>query len=229
MINVDDLNELNLYFQELEPEKFEVILNSAYAYNKFMAEYECALLEVETKLRVLNKEFSIKKDINPIEHIKSRLKSPISLIKKLKKRNIPFLKEEIEKNIFDLAGVRVICSYVDDVYRLVDSFKKQYDINVIEEKDYIKTPKLNGYRSYHIIIEIPVFLYEKVIRKNVEIQFRTIGMDFWATLEHNLRYKRNVKNSYEIQAKLFYCAQLSAELDEKMKYVKDMILEQSDK
>lgn len=229
MLNFTVFEQLIPFYEDLDAEQFEVILKSSYPYQRMMSEYECALLEVETKLKVLNLEFSTKKEGNPIENIKSRLKSPTSFISKLKRRNIPLTKTDIEENIFDIAGVRVICPFVDDVYRLIDSLKKQYDLQIFEEKDYIKNPKSNGYRSYHLIVNVPVFLYEQMIYRKVEIQFRTIGMDFWATIEHKIRYKKNIENTEYIQNVLYDCAKLSAQLDDKMRTVRNMILKQSNK
>ena len=226
MLNFTVFEQLVPFYKDLNTEQFEVILKSSYPYQRMISEYECALLEVETKLKVLNLEFSTRKEGNPIESIKSRIKTPTSFINKLKRRNISLSKTDIENNIFDIAGVRVICHFVDDVYRIIESLKNQYDLKIFEEKDYIKKPKPNGYRSYHLIVEVPVFLYEQMIYRKVEIQFRTIGMDFWATIEHKIRYKKNIDNTKSVQDVLYECAELSAKLDDKMRTVRNMILEQ---
>ena len=226
MLDFTVFEQLAIYYETLDTEQFEVILKSSYPYQRMISEYECALLEVETKLKVLNLEFSVKKESNPIESIKSRIKTPTSFINKLKRRNISLNKQDIEDNIFDIAGIRVICHFVDDVYSIIESLKNQYDLKIFEEKDYIKNPKPNGYRSYHLIVEVPVFLYEQMIYRKVEIQFRTIGMDFWATTEHKIRYKKNIENTEKIQKILYDCAVLSAQLDDKMKTVRNIILEQ---
>lgn len=223
MLDYTVFEQLIPFYEDLDTEQFEVILKSSYPYQRMMSEYECALLEVETKLKVLNLEFSTRKESNPIESIKSRIKTPTSFINKLKRRNIQLSKVDIENNIFDIAGVRVICHFVDDVYRIIDSLKKQFDLKIFDEKDYIKNPKPNGYRSYHLIVEVPVFLYEQMIYRKVEIQFRTIGMDFWATIEHKIRYKKDIDNTKEIQDVLFECAKLSAKLDDRMGEVRNMI------
>lgn len=222
------LDQLKPFFESLPVEEFEIIFKNSRPYNKMILEYECALLEVETKLRVLDMEFEAKGE-RKIETIKSRIKSPTSLLKKIKKKNIKFTLEDIQNEITDIAGIRVICPFVDNVYSLVESLKKQFDLRILMEKDYIKNPKPNGYRSFHLIVEIPVFLYEKVIYRKVEIQFRTIAMDLWATLEHKIRYKNNIKNTYEIQKKLENCVQICVDFDEKMKEINNLIQEQTKK
>lgn len=185
-------------------------------YKKLMAYYRCAIMEIETKLNVLNEEFSLLYDRNPISSIKSRLKSPISIKEKLERRNLRFNVDEIEKNLDDIAGVRVICSFPEDVYTIADALLRQDDIELIIKKDYIKNPKENGYRSLHLIVTVPIFLaHEKRVMK-VEIQLRTIAMDFWASLEHQLKYKKNVEFTSDMVDELKYCAELSAELDKRM-------------
>ena len=160
-------------------------------YNRLMAYYKCAIMEVETKLNVLNEQFTLRYDRNPINSIKTRLKSPVSMQEKLNKKGLKFRVQDIEENLNDVAGIRVICSFVDDVYLIADALLKQDDITLISKKDYIKNPKPNGYRSLHLIVTVPIFLaHEKRIMK-VEIQLRTIAMDFWASLEHQLRYKKD--------------------------------------
>ena len=151
---------------------------------ELMTYYRCAIMEVETKFNVLDEEFSLQYDRNPIESIKSRLKSPESLAKKLKKKELPFSIEGIEENIKDVAGVRVICSFPEDIYMLADCLLNQDDVKLIEKKDYIKNPKKTGYRSLHLIIEVPIFLQSGKKSIKVEVQLRTIAMDFWASLEH---------------------------------------------
>ena len=156
-----------------------------------MAYYRCAIMEVETKFNVLNEQFSLQYDRNPIESIKARVKSFDSILKKVKRKQIPFSLESIEENINDIAGVRVICSFQEDIYMLADCLLQQDDVRLIERKDYIKNPKPGGYRSLHLIIEVPIFLEKEKRPMKVEVQLRTIAMDFWASLEHKLRYKKN--------------------------------------
>ena len=184
--------------------------------NQLMAYYRCAIMEVETKFNVLNEEYSLQYDRNPISSIKSRLKSPESIQAKLEKNNFPFTPESIEENLSDIAGIRVICSFPEDVYTLANALLRQDDIRLITKKDYIKNPKPNGYRSLHLIVEIPIFLScEKRIMK-VEIQLRTIAMDFWASLEHQLRYKKDTEFTEEMMKELYECANASALLDMRM-------------
>lgn len=185
-------------------------------YSKLMAYYRCAIMEVETKFNVLNEEFSLQYDRNPINGIKSRLKSIESIKEKLERKGLPYTVQAIEENLNDVAGVRVICSFTADVYLLAEALLKQDDIQLIEKKDYIANPKENGYRSLHLIVSVPIFLaHEKRIMK-VEVQLRTIAMDSWASLEHQLRYKKDLEFTEEMVSELYRCAQLSSELDEKM-------------
>ncbi|MBR3646712.1 MAG: GTP pyrophosphokinase family protein [Lachnospiraceae bacterium] len=192
---------------------------------ELMAYYRCAIMEVETKFRVLNEEFSLQYDRNPIESIKSRIKSTNSLMKKIGRKNIPLTLESVEENIWDIAGVRVICSFPDDIYFLADCLLQQDDIKLIERKDYIKNPKPSGYRSLHLIVEVPIFLQNEKRNMKVEVQLRTIAMDFWAAVEHKLRYKKDIPRELqeELQTELIECAKQSAELDLRMQKVKNQI------
>lgn len=197
-------------------------------FTRLMAYYRCAIMEIETKLNVLNEEFSLSHDRNPISSIKSRLKSPTSIKEKMERKKLPMTVEAIEENLSDIAGIRVICSFVDDVYLMADALLSQDDIKLIEKKDYIENPKKNGYRSLHLIIEVPIFLaHEKRIMK-VEVQLRTIAMDFWATLEHQLHYKKSFAFNEDMSKELFNCAELSAELDGRMDKLRDSVLDKED-
>lgn len=190
-----------------------------------MAYYRCVIMEIETKFFVLNEELSLEYDRNPIETIKTRLKSWDSLIKKMRNKNLPMNLKSLEENICDVAGIRVICSFQEDIYRLADSFLRQDDVKLIEKKDYIKNPKPNGYRSLHLIVEVPIFLQNETRYMKAEVQFRTIAMDFWASLEHKLRYKKNISDADAelLGEELLICSQMSAELDERMQTVKNKI------
>ena len=192
---------------------------------KQMSYYQCAIMEVETKFKVLNEQYSLEYDRNPIESIKTRVKSYESILKKIRKKDIPITMEAIEENIKDIAGVRVICSFQDDIYALEESFLKQDDIELIERKDYIKNPKPSGYRSLHLIVQVPIFLQNTKKFVNVEVQFRTIAMDFWASLEHKMRYKKDIPESQVkfLQEELYDCAEQSAKLDERMQGIRDVI------
>ena len=168
----------------------EVRLEQARPFMELMMQYRCALMEVETKLNVLNAEFTMRNNRNPFESIKSRIKSPVSILEKMHRKGYELSAESIEENLADIAGIRVICSFPDDIYATAKLLTQQDDITVLEVKDYIKHPKENGYRSLHLILEIPIFLSEQKKNMKVEVQFRTIAMDFWASLEHKLKYKK---------------------------------------
>ena len=192
-------------------------------YLKLMSYYKCAIMEIETKFKVLDEEYAFELEHNPISSIKTRLKSLASIKDKLLKKQLPLSLESIEKNLNDVAGIRVICPFPEDVYTLADALLKQDDITVIAVKDYIKHPKPNGYRSLHLIVAIPIFLaHEKKIMK-VEIQLRTIAMDFWATLEHQLRYKKDAALTEEMASELYDCAQISAALDLRMEALRKSV------
>lgn len=192
-------------------------------YNRLMAYYRCAIMEVETKFNVLNEEFSLRYDRNPISGIKSRLKKLDSIKEKLERRDLPFTLDTVEEHIHDVAGVRVICSFVDDVYLLADALLKQDDITLLEKKDYIANPKPNGYRSLHLIVTVPIFLEHEKRIMQVEIQLRTIAMDFWASLEHQLRYKKDFVFTEEMAQELRDCAQLSAQVDLRMDSLRERL------
>lgn len=195
-------------------------------FRKLMMEYRCAVREVETKLYVLNDEYSIKYDRNPFESIKSRIKKPKSIFEKLVKKGIDPTVKNIDENLSDVAGIRVICSFPDDIYRLAEQLVAQDDIVLIEKKDYIKNPKQNGYRSLHLILEIPIFLSEGKKYKKVEVQFRTIAMDFWASLDHKLRYKKYTENQEVIENELKVCADIITDIDIRMQQIRYMIEDQ---
>lgn len=192
-------------------------------YNELMAYYKCAMMEVETKFRVLNEEFSLQYDRNPISAIKTRLKTAKSIVEKLHRYNFPVSPESVEENLNDVAGVRVVCSFEKDVYLLAEALLSQDDVELISKKDYIKNPKENGYRSLHLIVAVPIYLVNEKRTMRVEIQLRTISMDSWATLEHQLRYKKNFEFSDEMAEELYTCSKLSAELDNKMDKLRKML------
>lgn len=200
-------------------------------FDLLMSYYECAIMEIETKFRVLNHELSLEYDNNPIESIKTRVKSYDSILKKIRRKNIPLNLQAIEENLKDIAGVRVICSFPDDIYKLAESFLKQDDITLIERKDYIKNPKPSGYRSLHLIVQVPIFLQNEKKMVNVEVQFRTITMDFWASLDHKMRYKKELSDEEVeiLQEELYDCAKQSAALDERMQRIRDRITQKREK
>ena len=203
-----------------------IIQESIAPAEEFFAEYACAIMEVEPKFKVLNEMFSLKYDGNPIENITSRVKSYDSIIRKVIKKNIPRDLASIEENIHDIAGVRVVCSFVDDIYRLANCLLQQDDITLISKKDYIKNPKPSGYRSLHLIISVPIYLENEKKDVKVEVQLRTIAMDFWASLEHKLKYKKNLPEEKKdmLSQELIDCANASAELDKRMQNVRNIIL-----
>ena len=217
-MDIETVKELDHVFGDIEElQKFRCL----------MMQYECAMLEVKTKLDVLNTELSVQNSRNPIESIKCRIKEPDSIMKKMKRQEIPFSVDNIEKNLNDIAGVRVICSFPDDIYMLADCLLSQDDITLLEKKDYIKNPKPGGYRSLHLIVSVPIFLQDGKRNMTVEVQLRTIAMDFWASLEHKLRYKKDIpadKAKY-LEDEMLACAQISADLDMRMQNVRDVIAE----
>ena len=185
-------------------------------FNKLMAYYKCALMEIETKFNVLNEEYSLQYDRNPISSIKTRLKSPVSIKEKLARHDYPMTTKSIEENLNDVAGIRVICSFPEDVYALANALLRQDDIVLVKKKDYIKNPKENGYRNLHLIVAVPIFLSCEKRIMHVEIQLRTIAMDFWASLEHQLRYKKDTEFTKDMMKELYECAKISADLDTRM-------------
>lgn len=209
----------------INDEFLNVIHENMRPMNELMAYYRCAIMEVETKFKVLDEEFSLQYDRNPIENIKTRLKSPESIMKKLKKKELSFGVDVIQENLKDVAGVRVICSFPEDIYMLADCLLNQDDITLIEKKDYIKDPKKSGYRSLHLIIEVPIFLQSGKKSIKVEVQLRTIAMDFWASLEHKLRYKKNIdpEEIERLEKELIECSEVSAALDKRMEEIRNRI------
>ena len=190
-----------------------------------MMKYRCAIREIQTKLEVLDDEFSAVNRRNPISSIKSRVKSPASIYEKLRRRDLPFTEESIVKNLDDVAGIRVICPFISDIYTIANLITSQDDITVLKIKDYIKAPKPNGYRSYHMIVEIPVFFTEGKVPMRAEIQIRTIGMDFWASVDHQLVTKKQsvLTKISSHRSRTLKCAQTVSETDCHMEEIKDMI------
>ncbi len=192
-------------------------------YRELMMMYTCAIKEVRTKFEVLDTEFSVRNQRNPISSITTRLKHTNSIMAKLDKYECRFSLENIEKYINDAAGIRVICSYIDDIYQIADSLLAQDDITLVTRKDYIIDPKPNGYRSLHLIVRVPVFFAKYKKDMKVEVQIRTIAMDFWASLEHQLKYKQNISNQQEIVEQLKSCADVIASTDQRMLGIRQQI------
>ena len=181
--------------------------------------YSYAIKEVRTKLEILNEELAFKTKRNPIESIESRVKKPASIIEKLRRRHFPVSVESVFENLHDVAGVRVICSFIDDIYDVAEMFLSQDDITLIEKKDYIQNPKSNGYRSLHLIIEVPVFLSDRTLNMKVEVQIRTMAMDFWASLEHQANYKKGIDGIDSLVVELTDCANIINQTDRRMQEI----------
>lgn len=186
---------------------------------RFMMYYKFALEKMNTKINILKQEFQYIHNYNPIEYVKSRLKTPENILKKARRKGIELSLASIKENIRDIAGLRITCSFISDIYKLSDMLQKQRDITLIECKDYIKNPKPNGYKSLHLIIQIPVFMSDRVDDVYVEIQIRTIAMDFWASLEHKIYYKYEKEIPEELKKELKEAAELVSQLDEKMESI----------
>lgn len=187
-------------------------------YRHLISLYQCAIMEIETKFNVLNTQFTVNSSYNPIDTIKRRLKSPASIAEKLERRGLPLTVDSIRENLSDVAGVRILCPFEEDIYSVADTFLSQDDITLVEKKDYIKRPKSNGYRSLHLIVEVPIFVPEGKQLVRVEIQLRTIAMELWAELEHRMRYKQDLDPALaeSLSEELRACADSCAELDLRM-------------
>lgn len=228
-VNLNPNSEL-IQFAVNVPKEIEVpdtLLGEARQFQQAMMKYSCAIREVKTKLEVLNDELSVKNQRNPIEMIKSRVKKPLSIIEKLKRRGLPVTIDSMVNNLDDIAGIRVICSFIDDIYEIGRMLARQDDVKIIAVKDYIRSPKVNGYRSYHMIVEIPVFFSDCRQFMRVEVQIRTMAMDFWASLEHQLKYKKQLEegDAKEIGEQLRNCAEVIAGTDWKMLEIRQKIEE----
>lgn len=196
-----------------------IFADYARQFEELMMIYQCAIQEVTTKLEILSHEMSVRHRRNPIESIKYRIKKPNSIAEKLLRNGKEISLESVSENLNDVAGVRVICSFIDDIYTVANMLTQQDDVTLLAVKDYIRKPKKNGYRSYHMIIEIPVFFSDKKQPVKVEVQIRTIAMDFWASLEHQVKYKHNISHAEEIADRLKKCADVIAATDEEMQNI----------
>lgn len=224
-INMNPNSELSQSIVSV-PDAVEVpesLIHVGRQFQQIMMMYTCAIREVKTKLEVLNDELSVRNQRNPIEMIKSRVKKPESIVQKLRRRGLPISLESVVENLDDVAGIRVICSFMDDIYDVADMLIRQDDVRVIAIKDYIKNPKANGYRSYHMIIEVPVFFSDRKKPMRVEVQIRTIAMDFWASLDHQLKYKKELVDGSGISEELKGCADVIAQTDVKMLEIRKRI------
>ena len=185
--------------------------------------YSSALKEIGTKLEILNDEFQHVHKYNPIEHIKSRIKTSERIVRKLRKHGYESTIENMVRYVNDIAGVRIICSFTTDVYRIVEMLERQRDLNIIYIKDYIKNPKSSGYKSYHMIVSVPIYLSERKVEAKVEIQIRTVAIDFWASLEHKINYKFDINVPDRIKVELLECAKMVSALDEKMLFLNEEV------
>ena len=197
----------------------EQLIESAMQLQQVMMLYEAGIREIKTKLDILSDESRISGKPSPIDSIKSRIKTPRSIIGKLKRRGYPISLQSMMENLNDIGGIRVICSFIEDIYTVADMLMRQDDMTLIEKKDYIQNPKPNGYRSLHLILEVPIFLSECTKPVRIELQLRTIAMDFWASLEHQLRYKADVEVPPHISDDLKACADVIAATDEEMQRI----------
>ena len=229
-ININPNSELNQSIVNV-PDMVqvpEVWIHQAHEFQRVMMMYACAIREVKTKLEVLNDDLAVRYQRNPIQMIKSRVKKPLSILEKLKRRGYPVSVQSVAENLYDVAGIRVICSFIDDIYVVAEMLARQDDVNVLMVKDYIRCPKVNGYRSYHMIIEIPVFFSDRKEKMRVEVQIRTMAMDFWASLDHQMKYKKDLDDSGEISEELKECAEIIAQTDLKMQSIRQKIENRAD-
>ena len=208
---------------DIIPSDTEHLFTHEALYQETMMRYHCAILEMRTKLEVLSKDLAVRYRRNPIEFIESRLKKPSSIARKLRRNGSEITVENMVEQVSDIAGIRVLCAYIDDIYEIARMLARQTDVRIITVKDYIKSPKDNGYRSYHMIVEIPVFFSDEVRPVRCEIQIRTIAMDFWATLDHDIQYKKEVEDAEEIMRELKACADVIHSTDEKMMRLRERI------
>lgn len=188
-------------------------------YRELMLLYDAAVREVRTKVEILDAEFRVRYARNPIHHIDTRLKSPASIAEKLNRKGLPQTLESIEQNLTDIAGVRIVCNYLEDIYHIAELLTRQQDVELVRKRDYIKNPKESGYRSLHLVVRIPIFLSDHTELVPVEVQIRTIAMDFWASLEHQLRYKSDQETTHVLRRRLQKCAEQSAKLDQEMQLI----------
>ena len=198
-------------------------------YRELMQLYDGAIREVRTKLEILDNEFRVRYARNPIHHIDSRLKSPMSITEKLQRKGLPPTLEAAENNLNDIAGVRIVCNYLEDIYHVAELLTRQRDVELVARRDYIKNPKESGYRSLHLVVRIPVYLSSHTELVPVEVQIRTIAMDFWASLEHQLRYKSDQETTQMLRRRLQRCAEISAALDCEMQDIYREIHGESEK
>jgi len=218
---MDLSNFLNM--EALNEEDAEKLIESVFQLQHILMLYESGIREIKTRLDILNAESRISGKASPIDSIKSRIKSPRSIVRKLKQRGFAISLQSMMENLNDIGGIRVICPFIKNIYQVADMLTRQDDLKLIERKDYIRSPKPNGYRSLHLILEVPIFLSNRTQPVRIELQLRTIAMDFWASLEHQLRYKSAVEVPPELSADLKVCADVIAETDQEMQRIATML------
>ena len=218
----ENLDE-EFFVEMLNSKKGELAIKQAVKFKEIMCWYGCAIREVRTKLEVLNDEFQNTTERNPIDNIKARIKKPMSIYEKLIRRGFPVTLDSILYNLHDVAGIRVICPFIDDIYTVADMLIAQDDITLIQRKDYIKNPKPNGYRSLHLVVEVPIFLSTGKQMMKVEVQIRTIAMNFWASLEHQIHYKKSQDDVEDVVSQLTNCANVIYETDMKMQTIRKQL------
>lgn len=216
-------NEVTEEIQEYLLKHQNELLPQIIQFDELIHRYESAIKEVSTKLEILKNDLRFRTKRDCISTIQTRIKSPVSILHKLNRKGIPLNLDSIKNELNDVAGIRVICSFIDDIYLLADKLGNQDDIAVLSVKDYIKNPKPNGYRSYHMIVEVPVFFSEAKENVRVEIQIRTVAMDFWASLEHDIKYKKDISGCADIGLELKECADVIADTDRRMMELRDRI------
>ena len=220
---IDQFKTAHLEQTDLPDDVNNLFSGNKAEFDRMMMMFNGAIRQVKTKLQVLNDELSLTRNRNPIEFIETRIKTPDSIANKLRKKNLPLTATSVRENLNDVAGVRVICAFLDDIYQVAKMLEAQDDVEVINIKDYIKKPKKNGYRSLHLIVEVPVFFSDSKEQVRVEIQIRTIAMDFWASLEHTVKYKKNVRDAEDIVYELRACADVINRTDIHMQSIRDKI------
>lgn len=219
-----ELEGLSTHIQPNTPLTAEEMKTFQKSFTRFMMYYRFGLEEINTKINILKQEFEYVHEYNPIEHVKSRLKTPESILNKLKRKNYPWSVESIRENVRDIAGIRITCSFVPDIYRVAGMLMQQQDITVVDYKDYIEEPKPNGYQSLHMILQVPVFMSDRMEKVFVEVQIRTIAMDFWASLEHKIYYKYDREVPQQLKDDLKGAADTVAQLDRKMEQIHQEML-----
>ena len=219
----NELRSMTAVDLDIIPSDSEHVFAEEGVYQSVMMRYHCAILEMRTKLEVLSRDMSVRYRRNPIAFIESRLKRPSSIARKLQKSGLEVTVENMTEHLSDIAGIRVLCAYIDDIYEIARMLAHQKDVDIITVKDYIKHPKENGYRSYHMIVEIPVYFSDEGRPVRCEIQIRTIAMDFWATLDHDMQYKKQVQEAEQIMQELKECADIIHRTDEKMMRLRERI------